>query len=433
MKTRYHKKIEPSISIIFYIAIFTASLLLSALPTLAQTAPSAPAPSAPIPVFIDELPLSFDVPPVIKDGRTLVPFRAIAEGLKIKVDWNGTTQTVQGTTAGKTLILNIGNHTAFLNGEAIFLHVPPEINNGRTLIPLRIFSETLGFQVDWLDKERMIKIWSPPSHLPVTGFYALGSSGASSWKNLFLKDFPEAEAGNTDIVNKIALGWYSLDENGHLLTKSATGWQRPSGWETVLETAKQYNLKTEMVVHMTDQNGGLRRLIADSSATRNAVESITNEAVSFYHAVNLDLEGLGWQEQGDTLSATRHDFSNFVNQLYNELQKSNLNLTLTLHAPNSAYPGYDYQTLGNCCDEIIIMAYDYGPKPEPLQLVTAAIEEALQTVPADKLMLGVSIPGETVDSLRQKIGIAKRYNLKGIALWRLGLVTPEMWDVLDKR
>jgi len=430
MRTRQNKKIPTSISIILYIAI---SLLLSARPVLAQTAASAPATSAPIPVYIDELPLAFDVPPVIKDGRTLVPFRAIAEGLRIKVDWNEATQTVQGTSAGNTLILNIGNHTAFLNGEAIILDVPPEIINGRTLIPLRIFSETLGFQVDWLDKERMIKIWSPPSHLPVTGFYALGSAGTSSWKNLFLRDFPEAEAGNTDIVNKIALGWYSLAENGQLLTKSTTGWQRPSGWKTVLETARQYSLKTEMVVHMTDQNGGLRRLIADPTATSKAVESITKEAASYYQAVNLDLEGLGWQEQGDTLSATRHAFSNFVNQLYNELQKSNLNLTLTLHAPNSAYPGYDYHTLGNCCDEIIIMAYDYGPKPEPLQLVTAAVEQALQAVPADKLMLGVSIPSETVDSLRQKIGIAKRYNLKGIALWRLGLVTPEMWNVLETR
>lgn len=34
--------------------------------------------------------------------------------------------------------------------------------------------------------------------------------------------------------------------------------------------------------------------------------------------------------------------------------------------------------------------------------------------------------------MKTKIGIAKQYNPKGIALWRLGLVTPEMWGALDK-
>ncbi len=426
----YRNYIINRTNILFFICILAISLLFFVNPASAQTTLNSEAES--IPVMIDGLPLSFDVPPVIKDGRTLVPFRAIAEGLQIQVDWNEATQTVQGKSSTSTLLLNIGNHTAFLNGQAIYLDVPPEINNGRTLIPLRVFSETLGFQVDWLDYERTIKIWSPPSHMPVTGFYALGSNDTSSWKNLFLKDYPEAEEGNTKIVNKLALGWYSLDENGILLTKSTTGWQRPSGWETVLETARRYKLKTEMVVHMTDKNSSLRSLIANPSATNKAIENITTE-VSLYDGVNLDLEGLGWQEQGDTLVQTRNDFTNFVNHLYQKLQEKQVGLTLTLHAPNSAYPGYDYQSLGNCCDEIIIMAYDYGPKPEPLQLVTAAVEEALKTVPAEKLLLGISAPSETPDSLTQKVGIAKRYDLKGVALWRLGLISPEMWDVLERR
>ena len=32
-----------------------------------------------IPVFIDGLPVNFDVQPVIQNGRTLVPFKTIAE------------------------------------------------------------------------------------------------------------------------------------------------------------------------------------------------------------------------------------------------------------------------------------------------------------------------------------------------------------------
>ncbi len=43
-------------------------------------------------VFLDGRQLSFDVPPAIENGRTLVPLRAIFEALGADVDWNGQTQ-----------------------------------------------------------------------------------------------------------------------------------------------------------------------------------------------------------------------------------------------------------------------------------------------------------------------------------------------------
>jgi len=79
----------------------------------------------------------------------------------------------------------------------------------------------------------------------------------------------------------------------------------------------------------------------------------------------------------------------------------------------------DYQALGELAGRIIVMAYDYGPKPEPINLVLQAVEEATALVPANKVLLGISTPGESPQSLLAKIGIAKRYNLGGIALWRL--------------
>ena len=113
-----------------------------------------------------------------------------------------------------------------------------------------------------------------------------------------------------------------------------------------------------------------------------------------------------------------------------QLEKNGRSLTLTLHAPNSAYKGYDYPALGGLADRIIIMAYDYGSKPEPLDLVVQAVETAMKAVPPEKLVLGVSTPSETADSILSKIGVAKRYNLQGIAIWRLGLVSNEMWNAL---
>ncbi|MGI5838379.1 MAG: stalk domain-containing protein [bacterium] len=382
-----------------------------------------------ISVFIDGLPVVFDVEPVIQGGRTLVPFRAIAEALGVEVSWDGETQTV-GTTDGKTSVkLQIGNNTAYCNDVPVVLDVPPMILGGRTLIPLRFFGKAFNCKVDWDGVNRMVRIASPPKEMSVIGFYALGDSRTSSWTDLFGIPYPNTAVGNSDVVDELALGWYSLDQGGNLLTQSRTGWQRPDGWEDVLEAADKYGLAAEMVVHVTDGDGTLTSLLRNDAAMTAAAGNIIKEAAS-YQGINLDFEGLGYREEGEQLLATRGAFNEFVRLLAEQADAAGLKLSLTLHAPNSAYQGYDYKTLSEYADRIIVMAYDYGAKPEPSALVTQAVEQSLKYVPKGKLVLGISIPNETPESLVSKVGIAKRYRLKGIALWRLGLLTDEMWGTL---
>jgi len=162
-----------------------------------------------------------------------------------------------------------------------------------------------------------------------------------------------------------------------------------------------------------------------------AVNDIIKEAV-LYQGVNLDFEGLGYRDSGEQLLTVQDAFNKFVRLLAEPLQNMGLDLTLTLHAPNSAYKGYDYKLLGKVADRIVVMAYDYGTRPEPASLVVQAVEQSLKDVPKEKLILGISIPSENPESILTKVGIAKRYQLNGIALWRLGLLTNEMWDALRK-
>ena len=63
-------------------------------------------------------------------------------------------------------------------------------------------------------------------------------------------------------------------------------------------------------------------------------------------------------------------------------------------------------------------------------MVIQAVEMAVREVPKDKLMLGISLPSENAESLAKRIGIAKRYGLDGMALWRLGLVGDQQWQVI---
>ena len=93
--------------------------------------------------------ITFDQKPIIENGRTLVPLRAIFEKIGADVEWNGDTQTVTATKDDITVSLTINNTTAYKNGEAITLDVPSKIINGRTLVPVRFVSDCFGVKVDW--------------------------------------------------------------------------------------------------------------------------------------------------------------------------------------------------------------------------------------------------------------------------------------------
>ena len=382
-----------------------------------------------ISVFIDGLAVNFDVQPVIQQGRVLVPFRAVAEALNIKVSWDNTTQTVEATGGGALVKMLVGNETAFRNGYPITQDVPPVILNGRVLIPLRFFSEAFDSKVAWDPATYSVEIISAPKEMKVVGFYALGDSRTSSWTNLFSRAYPERGTGHTDVVDELALGWYTFDGDGNLLTSSRIGWQRPLGWEDVLKAAGEYYLRTEMVIHATDRSGEISSVLSNQKAAAALIDAIAAEA-ALYDGVNLNFEEFGLSKSGEEPAAAQQLLTDFVRLLSVKLRAANKSLTLTIHPLNSAYKGYDYKALGELADQIIIMAYDYGPKPEPVSLVVQAIEMAKEIVPPQKLLLGISAYYETAESIVPKLGIAKRYELQGIALWRLGLVPREMWDVL---
>lgn len=93
--------------------------------------------------------INSNVPPYVKDGRTLAPIRAILEALGMTVAWDGTTQTATAVKADITISVTINSNIAVVNGVQKTLDVPAEITNGRTFVPVRFFAEALNMNVDW--------------------------------------------------------------------------------------------------------------------------------------------------------------------------------------------------------------------------------------------------------------------------------------------
>ncbi|MBE7054373.1 MAG: hypothetical protein E7391_08940 [Ruminococcaceae bacterium] len=104
--------------------------------------------------------LTMDQPPIIVEGRTLVPLRAIFEALGATVTWDDATKCATGVLDSKTVSLVINNTQAKVNGTDVTLDVPAQIVNSRTLVPVRFISESLGCKVDWDDATKTVIIES---------------------------------------------------------------------------------------------------------------------------------------------------------------------------------------------------------------------------------------------------------------------------------
>lgn len=104
-------------------------------------------------VFVGDDEVKFDAPPVSRDGRVLVPLRAIFEAMDAKLTWNNKTQMVTAEKDGRTISLIVNQKEAKVkdaNGEkTIKLDVPAKLENGRVYVPLRFIGEAFGNKVGY--------------------------------------------------------------------------------------------------------------------------------------------------------------------------------------------------------------------------------------------------------------------------------------------
>lgn len=100
-------------------------------------------------VYVDGQLVAFDVPPQIQNGRVLVPLRGVFERLGAAVGWDPQRQTVLAQRGATSVSLVIGNTQAMIDGQPAAMDVPAMLVGGRTMVPLRFVSQALGAAVNW--------------------------------------------------------------------------------------------------------------------------------------------------------------------------------------------------------------------------------------------------------------------------------------------
>lgn len=102
-----------------------------------------------IKINVDGNAVETDQNPLIINGRTLAPLRAIFEALGATVDWDGETKTVTAKKGDTTVSLTIDSDIMIKNGEKYEMDAAPKIVNDRTLVPVRAIAEAFSCKVDW--------------------------------------------------------------------------------------------------------------------------------------------------------------------------------------------------------------------------------------------------------------------------------------------
>ena len=273
------------------------------------------------------------------------------------------------------------------------------------------------------------------------------------------------------VLSGIIPFWYTVESNGAI-----TGKSNPA----VLSWARQHHLYTFALVTNMAGASVFSPLLASARAERTCIQNLlTMVSVNGYDGVNLDWEGIAPGDRGA--------FSAFVKELAAVFHRHGYYVTLSVPAETANEPAngwtgaYDYRALGRYADLLMIMAYDQHNEesaPGPVASaawVTEVLKYAVSAVPGSKIILGVPGYGyewspagnaaltwyqaeqlahqfgqsaqsghfvyvsagkvhtvyfENTETFLQKMRLVTGFEVRGLALWRLGIEDPQIWGYL---
>jgi hypothetical protein len=164
-----------------------------------------------------------DVAPIIKNSRTLTPFRTVFEELGFSVEWDEASSKITGTKNKMRIELWINKDYAIVNGTQIILDVAPIILSSRTLVPLRFVSENAGAYVEWngdTKKVHILKINFLKTNI-LTGKYTYSPSADKA----FFSNSNQYYICDADGSNIIKIGpWKKIKwlDNKHLYVEDSS-------------------------------------------------------------------------------------------------------------------------------------------------------------------------------------------------------------------
>ena len=294
-------------------------------------------------------------------------------------------------------------------------------------------------------------------------------------------DTLEEVVRNTKGLNVIAPTWFILSDNQGGFTSYASA--------SYVTRAHNMGLEVWAVLNNVDSTAGvdMDELLSAYGNRQNLVSSLMKEVLTNgIDGINVDIEML-------PTSAGR-DFAEFIRELSVECRKNGIVLSVDNYVPIGNTNYYDRKTQGKVADYVVIMGYDehYAGSAEAGSVASIGYTETgivntLDEVPAEKIINGIpfytrlwTIEGtnlsstamdmpsinewvanhnmtltwdeatcqnygeltsgtktyklwmEDAESIQVKLNVMNNYGIGGVAEWRLGYETPDIWNVISE-
>jgi N-acetylmuramoyl-L-alanine amidase len=189
-------------------------------------------------VVVNGSELQSDVPPQIISSRTMVPLSALGSAYGVTVAWDKNTGIVTVTGSnGKEIKLQNAQHTAYVNGQAVWMDVAPTIINNRMFLPFRQMGDFLGATVGFESSTHTVVV-NKPVQMQVNGSKLDGA-------NVY-----HLPAGNFASLNPLAkvLGYDVKTWNGKVILQQGTEKYTLSPCQGTYESTGFRNVDGQLVI-----------------------------------------------------------------------------------------------------------------------------------------------------------------------------------------
>ena len=166
----------------------------------------------------------------------------------------------------------------------------------------------------------------------------------------------------------VSFGWSRLqytDDNVVLLNQTSDGgndWCVPDGSQNAIDYMRENGVSINLAVTMTDTED-CNVILLNSENRSEAIRQILSASDNF-DGITIDFEGMKGTELKEGLNG-------FVKELKTMLGNKKLYIAVhpVLKHSNEYFDAYDYKTLGDYADRIILMAHDYAAYTLPDNLI----------------------------------------------------------------
>ena len=280
-------------------------------------------------------------------------------------------------------------------------------------------------------------------------------------------------------MNVISPTWFSL--------KSIDGDIRCIATQDYVDKAHKMGMEVWALVDNFDKDVSTYQTLSKTTSRTNLIRNLMTQVLKFdIDGINVDFENVSY-DAGEP-------YVQFLRELSIQCRKEGIVLSVDNYVPREYTAHYNRKEQGTVADYVIIMGYDehwggggVAGSVASIGFVEDGIAQTVADVPANKVINAVpfytrvwktkgdSVTSEAIDmetaqnfiknngvnmswdpetaqnygevekgntlyqiwmedkdSIEAKLAVMRKYNIGGVAAWKLGYETPDIWDMIAK-